>query len=788
MNGGMSGFHEYLARRNKPAPSAALDKPIRVTFFSDFSASSKREELISLRSLVERLTTTQASEKNMLPWLKLAAFGDVKTKLGSLRHDANLLEISGVEADYDGEQLTLDRAATILRSADLAAILYTSPSHTEDAPRWRVLCPLSAPVAPDDRAALLARVNGLFVGALSRESFTRSQAYYYGRVFGNNAHTVTSIEGRFLDHATDLDKEAVGRPSRAVASTTPPPTHSPPAPRHDGGTAYGRAALDMECDNIRRAGDGSKHDTLNKAAFSIGGLVAAGELLEGEAFAALGDALNAIRSACKDFRHAQNTLATAFRDGMGKPRDVPAPPPPEPLAPAVATIVAQMLRRQAAKNAPSKPLDIPPVLMDVPGALRLFVDHCEATAISPQPFLSLAAGICLIGTLAGRRYRTTTDLRTNIYAVGVADSGAGKDHARKQIRKCLYAANLVQYLGGSDIASGAGMRTAMARHPSMLFQIDEFGDWLHDVLGVKAAAHRKQIAANLKELYSSANSIWTGAEYADQSKLGRPREDVHQPNACLYGTTTPGQFWHAIAGASLNDGLMARILLFVSPCSYPDEREPDLAEPSEALIAALQAVASGPEGVDGNLGSLMLAATAPTPLTVPETPDAILARRALRQEQLDMQRKSEGTYVTAIAGRLAENAMKLALIRAVAHDPQTPTITAADIAWGRTLAMHCVNTLLRDASRHVAENEYEQKLNKAMDIIRKHGPMTERDMIRRGFRLPERERREILSTLEAGRMVVAVQVSHSGAGRPTIRYAATKDVPAGTHDAEIGDD
>ena len=566
-------------------------------------------------------------------------------------------------------------------------------------------------------------------------------------------------------------------PSRVVAPTTAAPTQSLPAPRHDGGTAYGRAALDMECDNIRRAGNGSKHDALNKAAFSIGGLVAAGELLEGEALAALGDALNAIRSACKDFRHAQNTLATAFRDGMGRPRDVPAPPPPEPLAPAVATIVAQMLRRQAAKNAPSKPLDIPPALLDVPGALRMFVDHCEATAISPQPFLSLAAGICLIGTLAGRRYRTTTDLRTNIYAVGVADSGAGKDHARKQIRKCLYAANLVKYLGGSDIASGAGMRTAMARHPSMLFQIDEFGDWLHDVLGDKAAAHRKQIAANLKELYSSANSIWTGAEYADQSKLGRPREDVHQPNACLYGTTTPGQFWHAIAGASLNDGLMARILLFVSPCSYPDEREPDLAEPSEALIAALQAVASGPEGVGGNLGSLMLAATAPIPLTVPETPDAILARRALRQEQLDMQRKAEGTYVTAIAGRLAENAMKLALIRAVARDPQAPTIGADDVSWGRALAMHCVNTLLRDASRHVAENEYEKKLNKALDIIRKHGPMTERDMIRRGFRLPERERKEILGTLEAGRMVVVTRTQPGPAGgRPTERFTALDPV------------
>jgi hypothetical protein len=576
-------------------------------------------------------------------------------------------------------------------------------------------------------------------------------------------------------------------PERTAEQIQQPTRYNPPARLCDGETHYGRAALDRECENIRNAADGTKHDVLNKAAFSIGGLVSSGQLSEKDAFAALSNALEFIRHSCKDFRHAQNTLSVAFRDGIGKPRNIPASPTLEPLAPAVATIVAQLLKRQSAKIIHSKPLDIPPALLDVPGVLRLFVDHCEATAISPQPFLSLAAGICLIGALAGRRFRTTTDLRTNIYAVGVADSGAGKDHARKQIRKCLYAANLVQYLGGSDIASGAGMRTAMVRHPSMLFQIDEFGDWLHDVLGEKAASHRKQIAANLKELYSSANSIWQGAEYADQSKLGRPREDVHQPNACLYGTTTPGQFWNAIAGASLNDGLMARILLFVSPCSYPDEREPDLSEPSDGLIAALQAIASGPEGQVGNLGGLMLSSAAPAPLTVQETPDAVIARRAMRQEQLDMQRKAEGTYVTAIAGRLAENAMKLALIRAVAANSQTPLITVADIAWGRALALHCVNTLLRDASRHVAENEYEAKLNKALDIIRKHGPVTEREMIRRGFRLPERERKEILGTLEAGRMVLVIRIKPgANGGRPTERYTALE--PINPASAESDDD
>lgn len=783
-----SRFHQFMRERGmiaKPgadaAPASALDAPLKVTFFRNHQASTKEEATTTLRGLLPRLRDTVAASKANLPWLKLATFGGARSPRGSLRNDGNVLEVHGIEADYDGEQITLDRARQIIAQAGIAAILYTSPSHTDAAPRWRILCPTSRPLPPADRAGLVARVNGLFVGALARESFTLSQSYYYGRVEGSDGHTVLAIDGQAIDHASALDAGAVGRPERPAPPSVP--LTASPAPRRvtEGGTAWGLAALDDECAAIRQAGQGQKHDALNKAAFAIGGLVTGGDLQEGVAFSALSGALADIRHRCKDFAAAERTLRQAFHDGMGRPRETPERLEDAPLAPAVLTLTRIALEREAkrlGKTMPAPgPIPIAPGLMDVPGALRLFAEFCDRTAMSPQPFLSLAAGICLIGAVAGRKYRTTTDLRTNIYAVGVADSGGGKDHARKQIRRCLYAAGLPQYMGGSDIASGSGLRTALLRHPSMLFQIDEFGDWLAEVLGSKAAAHRKQIASMLKELYSSANTPWQGIEYADQSKQGRPREDIHQPNACLYGTTTPGQFWAAVAGASLHDGLMARILLFVSPCSYPDEREPDLAEPPEDLIAGLQAIAAGPEAHDGgNLGAIMSASTTPKPYTVPETPEASAARRELRQEQLRQQRKAEGTYITAIAGRLAENAMKLALVRAIARDPQRPVIGAEDVAWGRALSQHCIDTLLREASRHVAENEYEGKLNRAMEIIRKHGPLTQRDMLRRGFRMPERERSEILRTLIDSGMVVAVTSDPDAAGRPTIRYAMSEGV------------
>lgn len=764
MKGTDMSFRDYMASRRKSEPpkgKSALDIPLAVTFFRDFAASTKREEDVSLRDLIPRLTDTTAPEKAALPWLKLARFGDDRTAAGSLRHNANMITASGIEADYDGQSITVDRARQILTSANLAAIIYTSPSHTEAAPRWRILCPLSQPIAPGDRAGMVGRLNGLFVGALAGESFTASQAYYYGRLEGSTAHQVVAIEGRALDLAHELDAAAVGKPEKPKAAAMP----SRPRPASGEGSALGRAALAERCDAIRQAGEGAKHAAINASAYAIGGLVASGDIPEGEAWGELETALGAILHRCKDQRHAQKTLAQAFRQGMGKPQS-PAPmtvTPPEEIHPA-APYLAKLTKGTV------KPLPVTNDLFDVPGALGDFVQWCNATSISPQPFLALAAGITMIGAAAGRRYQTTTRLRTNIYAVGVADSGAGKDHARKLIRRAMHEAGLAQYLGGSDIASGAAIRTALTRHPAQLFQIDEFGDWLREVLGEKASTHKKQIAAILKELYSSAAEFWAGAEYSDQTaRSGRPRMDIMEPHACLYGTTTPGQLWASLQGASMHDGLMARVLLFVSPVSYPDEQEPAMLDPPPGLLAALQAMAAPHEGA-GNLAGTMAVSASADPLTVPETPAAEAIRKAMRQEQLQRQRENAGTYITAIAARLAENAMKLALIRAISRDPATPLIDGPDVAWGRAVASHCMETLLREAGRHIADSDYDAKINRALDYIRRHGPISAMEMFRRGWRLPEREREEILRSIVNNKMATATMVGGKERGRPTIRY------------------
>ena len=70
--------------------------------------------------------------------------------------------------------------------------------------RWRVLVPLSEKHAPEARAGMAARLNGVVGGMLTRESFVLSQAFYYGSVDDNPHHRVKLFGGDFLNLRDDL--------------------------------------------------------------------------------------------------------------------------------------------------------------------------------------------------------------------------------------------------------------------------------------------------------------------------------------------------------------------------------------------------------------------------------------------------------------------------------------------------------------------------------------------------------------------------------------------------------
>ena len=95
-----------------------------------------------------------------------------------------------------------------------------------------------------------------------------------------------------------------------------------PAPAPDGGTAYGKKALERETATVSSAAEGTRNDRLNTAAFSLGQLVAGGELERHVVEAAL---TAAARTAGLPDEEAARTIESGITAGMREPRSAKAP-------------------------------------------------------------------------------------------------------------------------------------------------------------------------------------------------------------------------------------------------------------------------------------------------------------------------------------------------------------------------------------------------------------------------------------------------------------------------------
>lgn len=176
-----------------------------ISFFDNQAASSKDEEEWTLPDLAGEIRDRSAVAKDKLPWLKMARFGEARSLKNSLRTNANTREITGIELDYDAATMSFDAAIEAFRAANLRVLLYTSASYIAGTKeKWRVLAPLSEPMAPNLRKDLAASVNAIIGGVADRASFVLSQAFYYGFVKGNNDHRVEVLDGDFIDQRPDL--------------------------------------------------------------------------------------------------------------------------------------------------------------------------------------------------------------------------------------------------------------------------------------------------------------------------------------------------------------------------------------------------------------------------------------------------------------------------------------------------------------------------------------------------------------------------------------------------------
>lgn len=186
-------------------PEHSADPLIGYTIFKNLWPKSQKDMEVrkgvrwsELVRFIEDQENVHYTNKKDCPLISLCSYGSEKTEKGVLRHASNVRKVYGVEIDYDGEQMTPAEAQKLLRDAGIRAVIYTSPSHRPEHPRWRALLPLSKPHAPEDRARMVGKVNAALGGVVSRESFTLSQSFYIGHV-RNAEYLVYETHGKPVD-------------------------------------------------------------------------------------------------------------------------------------------------------------------------------------------------------------------------------------------------------------------------------------------------------------------------------------------------------------------------------------------------------------------------------------------------------------------------------------------------------------------------------------------------------------------------------------------------------------
>lgn len=375
------------------------------------------------------------------------------------------------------------------------------------------------------------------------------------------------------------------------------------------GSSYGAAALRDELDHLARATEGTRNDKLNMAAFSLGQLVAGGELDRAEVAQGL---LAVARRIGLDDREAEATIRSGLDAGAREPRT--APPPLAAALRTYATVPNECpgwLEDDAAGvdapfELPARLAAIPkPDLSEcppLPGSAQL--DPALGADASPwlDAYLGFsrkwapraydgfheAVGLWVLSTVAARRVKLDLggERYPSLYLANVARSSVWTKSTAHHIGAALLAACGLSFLLAPDEATPQALLSRMSTPPTVtdwdakpaeeqeraalaLAFAGQKG-WDYDEFGSKVSAMMRD-SGSMADFRGILRRFDDALDKYVYDTVGRGENRLTRPYLALLGSMTPAEMVpHAKRGGALwNDGFWARFA-FVAPS--PDDR------------------------------------------------------------------------------------------------------------------------------------------------------------------------------------------------------------------------
>jgi hypothetical protein len=149
-------------------------RPLNVSFGKGDKAAITAVKQLSWEQLATALTTEppESEDKASRGWYIPATFNPI------YRHGDNFVSRDAITFDFD--HVGMESWATVLQALpNIALAMYTTHSHSETQPRFRVVVPLSRPTSFDEFQAVSRQLASRFgIEMAARESFTPPQMTY----------------------------------------------------------------------------------------------------------------------------------------------------------------------------------------------------------------------------------------------------------------------------------------------------------------------------------------------------------------------------------------------------------------------------------------------------------------------------------------------------------------------------------------------------------------------------------------------------------------------------------
>lgn len=397
------------------------------------------------------------------------------------------------------------------------------------------------------------------------------------------------------------------------------------------------------------------------------------------------------------------------------------------------------------------------------GILQQICEYIDAGAYCVQPELSLAAAVAFFGAVLGRTVKDETNTRTNLYVIGTAPSGSGKDRALAALNDIAAGADMMEIIGPSGFRSGSALLKTVAATPQIIALIDEAGLFFRGVsIAGKTSSHATEIISNILALYSRSASV-----YKPIAAAGYSLPEINQPSLSIYGATVPDSLYDGLPKEAISNGFFARTLI-VPGREKPAEKEPVTVDVPEALCQALRGWKDKARSV-GNL-----AQENPKPFLVPfETgvKEFYLARRKECKER----GRAAGEPLATLWTRAVEIGKRVALIHACSLDCHTPTLTLESARWGCGFVEAVTELMVQNIRDNVVENESERSHKRVAALIRSYkGGITKSELTRKTqWIINRRVRDDILDTLLESRDIKLCDGSAVKSGFSPMVYKAT---------------